>query len=596
MKPDLNKILSNYAKNFGVNQNTLLTYFKRFASRGIYFLELPTGAGKSLLISILAIIFSQYGYKVLVFCRTHNQIDEYLNRFHILRSLSNINVKVIPLLGKDFTCPYGDLYLPRASYYYCKQLKNGEQCIDYKALKKMSPDRFKSLYNSYSKISTIMEKIFYEGVCPYYTLISLANGSNVVLSSFHYLFNGLPIAIENPYKYIIFIDEAHNIFDYLIETGVKQLDVSSLNSFLRKMMPENLVIEELALRQLTKDQLLYLLKLVSSSFLNLYYQYLMKRERNLEQNIIYELSILENLFSSSVTDVKLDENKLYIFMKVNKSYFSNLINNSLSTIFASATLSPHKYFIRLLKSLDIKLTPKIITSPYLYDPISSSKVKLHINTKFSSRFPERSEDIIELISRFSLSLAIKSKKHTFLFVPSKQLRDKFENKIRLYTNFNQNYEDVHLIEDRYLYEQNLFSNLIRNYILLGVFTQRGVFSEGINIFRRLELRFNLIIYGLSIFPLSEAKNEYLKKVLKLKRRKDIYEAGYFMPALIFFVQSIGRFLNRNSNLDIYVFESRIKEFLDSNFLPNWFKNMLRKNHIIYFTNLFYEDYENIDNW
>ncbi len=583
--------LDQISSKFNIEKETLDLYYRTFQKRGLYLLEQPTGAGKSLLISILSLIYASIGKKVFIFCRTHKQLEEYFNRLYMLKKLCSEDLIVIPILGKEFTCPYGDLYLENSSYVFCKNRENGRKCIDFNNIKKLGMKKLIELSTSSFSIYDIIENLLMAGACPYYSFTSLSNKGNIILSTYYYLFHGLPNLLPSPYTYMVFIDEGHNLFEYIIESNVQRIDINDiLYSFNYSTTKELSELKDL-LHNYYKGNLHDLNKLVGA-IERVYYGILTNRIviKNPEIiNILNKLSIL--LKEKSL--IRLSNGSLDIIQPTNKKFIENLINSSISTVVMSATLSPKEYFKHLFKIMNIKLPIYEIETPYLYEPIKDLEVTFFLSREISSKYPEREKNIIRKISEYAINNLAKNSYHTFIFVPSQQLGKEFYDTLEemvLISNYRRNLEKP--IRIMFLSDvlPNLnFDKLMHENHLIGILTQRGVLSEGINIFRKYDFNANLIFYGLSIKPFDKTKSDYIKRFFKLKRREEIYKLGYLMPAMIFFIQSLGRFMGRKRKLTISVFERRFIDLIFSEFVPQWFKKLIENNKVVIIN-----DYDDVD--
>jgi len=183
---------------------------KLIGEPGVYLLEQPTGAGKSTLASVLAMKLWHFGrINSFIFVRTHALIEEYIDRIRNLSASYEFrDILATPVFGKG----------------------NGFNCPEYRATVANDPlSIYIKEYNKGRKLSEIIEKFIEEGLCPYFSLKYVAKNSPIVVATYNHLTDGSLFTAVSPLRYVIFIDEAHNMLDFLIDSRIRVINIRSLH-------------------------------------------------------------------------------------------------------------------------------------------------------------------------------------------------------------------------------------------------------------------------------------------------------------------------------------------------------------------------------
>jgi len=588
----VNKFTYKLSKQYGVDNDLVLKYFYMMGKPGIHFIEWPTGSGKSLLISILAFLYPiTASLRSYIFCRTYTQINEYLERLVRIAFSLDIYPKISVLVGKDLACPYGDIYNNEISYLFCKYLGNGIRCPDYrKMLNNKGAIRLEKIFSQTdkSRVEDIIEFFIDNGICPYYSLRRIGQESEIILSTYHYLLNGLLPRKDNIFKYFVFIDEGHNLVDHFIESNLIRFDKEALIRLSRVLEIDRTLLSENVFKNgigvdsnLSKEYIILLLKKMKEKFIEHYVDSLIINDISLnsgsesdnpEKNTVVKLV---NLDLDSIFHVVDEDEYIKIYLLPKFTFFRNFLNSSYSTIIASATLSPYKFFSRVLKSLGIKKKFRKYSEPYLYNSLSSAKINIYVSRYVTSRYVNRTPDSFYFISDFSIKITRKTGISTILFVPSLDIKEVMYSLIKesLLTG---DLSDIGIFIDSNPSDIENFLNEEKPSIL--VMNQRGRYSEGINIFRTTNKAFNVVIYGLSIQPTDPLKDSLLSEFFGIKSN-ELFIYGYILPAMIYFVQSIGRIISRRAELNLYILEKRILKYLNSPVTPVWFRKLIKNSKI-----------------
>ncbi len=588
-RKELEKVVKILSREYDTDEKTVLNYFYKLAESGIHLIEWPTGTGKSMLISILALLFSlSSNLKCFIFCRTFTQIDEYLKRLNEIANTLNIRPKLSVLLGKEITCPYGDVYNKEASYLFCNYLGNGSRCRDFKKTFRSDLVLLSNKISSAKSIEEAVEYLIENGVCPYYSLRQIAESSDICISSYYYLFRGSISGMREPLKYCIFIDEGHNLIDHFISSNIVSFERENLHHIMNKLglIDELYILSEIEkktgryIEEHVKNTVIHLFKKLKEKVINYYYNQFRKDlvplTRLFNQSEIEVVNKLLAIDLNRVLYVDVEDENFKLYMLQKFSVIKNIINSSYSTILASATLSPQKFFERFFKSLGITKEIRKYDKPYLYDFEISANLNIFVSNDVTSRYVDRTLDSFYFVSDFAVKTTLRTGLSTILFVPSYETGEILYSMIQDLVAFQTN-NNLHVIMGEDIEDINSF--IKQDYPGILILSQRGRYSEGINNFRTSDKPYNIIMYGFSIQPNDPLKDRIISKLFELNP-KETHLYGYILPAVIFFVQSIGRVLNKKRKINIFILEKRALRYLRADIVPKWFRNLI-ENHELF---------------
>ena len=534
---------------------------------GTYLLETRTGWGKTTLGVILSLILAYEGYRVLFYTRTNTEISEVYMKFkqYINKFPNTFTPIILPLLGKEFYCPYTELDIYKSPYRLCENLRRTKACILYKKYQSINPRSIIPDIIRSEHLEDVVLNILEHNACPYYTIKSLISSANIIIGTYYFLFNQPHYLQLKPFKYAIIVDEAHNLPEYY--TNMHILTV-----------PEKCIIEileEIENRGLNQHKKL----------IDLYYRTLNKKDRSnmldILSSIIYITQenpyILDNLtcdnqdFISSLTSiypkhvllakkVRRIDNTIFLEFAYTKDSIRNILTYSFLNLFLSATLSPRFLYIRFLKRIS-----NLNKITYINDiaPQTKGEIELIFISGFSSRYKERSRIIVEQIAEGIFHI-LKLYGNSIIFTVSKEYLYKILNETQFFST-------IEIIDDIELFIQKIKLGLDKIGLIL---TYRSRYSEGINILRNIKVR-NIILTGLPVPPPSPRINFLVNISYGYRDRNSAYKYGYLHPALTSTIQSIGRVIKEETqDLKIFIFEDRLKELLLSKMTPKWFRNMI----------------------
>lgn len=587
-KKDVERLVVRLSKEYNIDDKTVLKYFYKIGKPGIHLIEWPTGSGKSLLISILALLYPlTSNLKSFIFCRTYAQMDEYLKRLNDIATILEVSPRISMIVGKETACPYGDIYNKEASYIFCNYLGNGSRCRDYKNIFHNDLSLISSNISNARSTEEAIEYLIEKGLCPYYSLRQIGEFSDICISSYYYLFRGPLSGMGEPLRYCIFIDEGHNLIDYYIDTNVVTLDRENLHKLSEKL---NLEGETHFLSQISKERsnVKKLGKKATVSFLKelrrrlfKYYYELLQEGKAASPELFNQsdnetINKLFNLNLDRVFDVVYKDDAVQLYVMPKFTSVKNILNSSYSVVIASATLSPLKFFSIFFRSLGISKEIKKYDKPYLYDFEISAKLNVYINNKVTSRYMDRTPESFYLISDFAIKITKKNGYSTILFVPSAETGEILYSIIRE-TLLSQNEDSLEVIIG--VDQEDIESFIKGDKLSILILTQRGKYSEGVNYFRVSDKPYNIIMYGLSVQPTDPLKEKAFSKLFKLSQ-KEMFLYGYILPAVIFFVQSIGRVLKKKREVNLFIFERRFLKYFKDDITPKWFRKLIENHEIL----------------
>jgi len=160
----------------------------------LFMLKAPTGFGKTLVaLSIAYMLHNEYGFNVITFVRTRNQLSRYVEDcVKFFKTLPKLR------LNKELVCI--------TKLFNCKQCRYGKE-IEVDEL--MSLLSWKNIYDPYSH--ELLKEFREMKLCPYYTWCSIS--SFVTVCTYPYLSNPSlrKEVFNNERPNFVIIDEAHNL-------------------------------------------------------------------------------------------------------------------------------------------------------------------------------------------------------------------------------------------------------------------------------------------------------------------------------------------------------------------------------------------------
>jgi len=561
--------------DLGFSESTA-SYIKNMLKGGTYLLELPTGAGKTSLAIILSIISAKYlQKKVLFYTRTHRQIDEIYKRTLLLTDYFNgRSILVTPVLGKEILCPMAHIYGTPDPYELCSQLRSEGSCRLFNKFMSMSFLR-KDLSETLD-LSEMIEKVLSIGVCPYYFINSLIPSSNIILSTYFHLFNLPQYLSISPFNYVIVIDEFHNIpifysnyrffhipqniLEYLLD-NISKLDIS-IPDYGIQLVYRYIKCKDTC--KLTGENV----NIFSSVLSNIFYHLndIINREKlSLDETLLDILIDIFPIIYKKIRKIIIKNGYIYFISYPIEKLLKNLFTSSFLNLFISATLSPNILYSRFIKRIFGIETSKFINSIRIFEDYTPPILNMFFIKGFSSKYPLRNKSLFENLANIATKIILKYGS-SIIFTPSKDFAHALKTELDKLVLINKlNILVLENIGDFYKSSQ-------QNVVI--ILSQRSKFSEGVNIFRDIKIN-NVIIVGITIPSPSVDVENVVRLSYGYTSKKYILKYGYIHQGLLYLVQSIGRIISgKKKTINIFVLEDRLRNYLNSSLLPDWFKKLI----------------------
>lgn len=569
----MNEII-RFAKQLGFS-SSVKELFLQFLNGGTYLLEYRTGAGKTTLAILLSILLaSKYDLKIYFFTRTHLHLIELYQRILETSNKLRKNVIILPLLGKELLCPFSNLYPD--PYEGCRELRKKGSCFLYNNFL-VKNIQYLPIFQKSPDLDSLVSSIFLEGVCPYYFLKSNVSTADIILTTYYHLFHPPRYTIFSPLKYVIIIDEFHNIPLYYFYNKVYELDLSEVYLALSCIRKENSSLLELIEP--------YLKNILSYSYYvpeNIHDQYMLNQVIKSISFLVrsqcnrhYSLNEIDSLFptlsriveiGNKIYKIRIVGEKIYLYYKFNDKYVKNLMQSSYLNLFISATLSPpflYKRFLRhvfhIYESVFINKLPLINAT----HPI----INLYIVRGFTSLYRKRTKTLYENIAR-SILYIVRNYGDSIVFSVSKEFTNSIYNELTKLAGIENNIVIIKSISSLDIIKSS------RSTRKIFLFTHRGSLSEGINFLRDSDIS-NMILVGLPIPPPSKQIILMMKFSYGYAGKDKIFKYGYLHQGITSIIQAIGRLISNNrERINVFVFEDRLYKYLYSELVPGWFKSLI----------------------
>jgi len=573
-----------YEEFRGYQRELISKVFNTICDSSILFVEAPSGFGKTiaLLTGAIPFIESKNAYLVYV-VRTYREIDRVIDE--ILKISNAKNIRFSEIRAKREFCINElineNLKKNENFNLICNELvKNGlcKYFINFK-------NKINKLYEKLNKeknlrFTDIINLAINLNICPFELNSISLNFSNIIILTYSSFLNSNLLSqikeLSKKYdKKILIADEAHNIFDFLMEINNFEVNLTRLENELKG--EEGLIQFIMYIRDFLKNNGTFV-KMSSYDFYNKIYSKL-DIDTNYIYDIIrknYKLDIVESLYNLyNILNFKsknIDSINYYL-LKTNKDIilgsftFSNeeILNEIFtffdSIIFSSATLQPLDIFFSFS---DIKGKK--------YETFNVEDVAFRIRTIFiknlSTRYVERNPELYSSFNELILEISSLTKGGLAIFFASYQVM-----KGILERGLKDSIDRDLIIEERKLDYSELIKQLERFYenphskAILAI--QGGKISEGEDF--PVDSIKTVILIGVPFEEPSYLLNEkinYWERKFPGKGK----EYAYFLPAVRKSIQSIGRAMRRKeSNLNVILADGRYSEEYLFKLLPKWLK-------------------------
>jgi DNA excision repair protein ERCC-2 len=561
-------------------------------------LESPTGTGKTYTAIVSSLLYTYDNKRQIIFAvRSYPLMEKILGLMYGLSNKLGLtgSISIIPFKGKEKICPISLKYSLGAGIYgYCRYLRNMSLCSYYVSYL----NRYGDIHAYYKKLFSNMGDYSIRDFsscdwCPYYAIKSFVNDADIIVTHYfnvlhHY---GAFYNISSSTSPIVVLDEVHNIPYYYFDLYVSSLNKSVFDKFLSlnciSKSVKNMVKKFFS--ELTESKLSSNSKrsIPCSSLFSIEKAYILNSE--LTQELIKDGSVtmkkecreliflLKNFLDIVIqfydeARIAAENEEFILFPEKKILSLSSLIDNFYSVIGLSATLSPFSFYKRILfgeGNNRVKFFRLVKYPSYL------PTISLSVKRDYTSKYRNRTMSLIERVSKDIFSIAME-KGSLIVFSASKELSKYLDSELkRISSRFraNNKFAIINLdIAD--LFSEDILLDSKKEKIFIFLTSQRGRFSEGIDLSRYVE---NIVIFGLSITPSSVKDNVFMNYFLNFYSNRLRYKYTYLLPAIVFIVQSIGRLIREeNKKINVYIFERRLLKKQILEMMPVWFKTAISK--------------------
>jgi len=217
----------------------------------------PNGTGKTIIaLSGLLPLAYEKDLKIIYTCRTHSQntrIIKELNKIFQLLKKNNTKIKLngLSIRGRNEMCLNKTLLSlklnPRESMSVCNDLRKNNNCIHFLNLLKkkdrvdtpvlLAPDLFNKPVDAEDLIKFCKD----EKLCPYFLSKFLLKEMKIIICNYQWIFNPfiretfLKFIDQELHKFILVIDECHNLIDTATDVNSEKISPYSLRLCLKDL-------------------------------------------------------------------------------------------------------------------------------------------------------------------------------------------------------------------------------------------------------------------------------------------------------------------------------------------------------------------------
>jgi DNA excision repair protein ERCC-2 len=546
------------------------------------------------------------GFQVVYVCRTKRQVARVLEELNLFAK--RLPVRATSLSSKfDYCLQRGESFniSPETFKWFCGFQTSNNLCSYFMNVG-FNRDKVDELVDHHTSrpgtISELLESGMSLHVCPYEVArLSLAR-SNVIVTTYHYLFdkNSRSILITGERaldKVVVVIDEAHNIRDFVSGTSAVTITTSDLEDCIedakrlylpricsaisevaagmeRSAKTEHWLLDKrIFMQEITghhaKDWLSDLVFELSTNSGVAWYS--VATGRNLPSSIIRVGGFLSALLSSLDSDhISLTKSDTRFFLTDThpSTLFLSAISGFKSVIMLSATISPSDLFLRSI-GLDGRSTVvHSTTTGYRF------RIMTIIDTGVTTRFQMRTQQMFAEIARRVAAIAGAAPGSIGVFLPSYAVLE--PTKERLLSEVN----SASILVERPGMTNQEGDEMMRRFkaspgsILVAV--QGGRFSEGED-FPGDGMDASVVV-GLSLPPPSPTLYaEYKQMEADHFNKGQAHLVLSLLPALRKAFQCAGRHVRNPGKVGIVVFmDSRFASQRTIGLMPQWLREDLVK--------------------
>lgn len=530
-----------------------VTIYNSIKNKKNLYVEAPTGIGKTIstIFPSLKLLGENFCEKIFYLTAKSNTKTIAENTINILKD-KNLNLRFLTITAKEKIC------------FKEKCECNSEYCEYAKGYF----DRLKDcIYNILSKEESITKEILIKyckkyTICPFETSIILINYCDFIICDYNYIFDTNGSFINDNNKNIFLVDEAHN----LVDRSREMYSESFFKSEVLNLKKQFTVIDSGIYKALTKinKQLIelkdfseekgfYTFNEKPTNLINSLKEFIIKTDLYFgrSSNYNFKEELLDFYFKANkfckIGD-NFNDNYIFYSEKQGKDLFvklfclnpkdiiKNVLKDSISTIFFSATLCPISYYKEILggNEDDYNLTLKC---PF---PIENREVLIcnNISTKFKDR-----NNTYDKIIHYIYSLTSLNHGNYIVFFPS------YEYMEEVYFRFKKQYNNLNLkIQSSVMTEKNkedFLKNFKENNVI-AFCVLGGSFSEGIDL--KGTSLIGTIIVGVGL-PKISLERDFIKNHFNKVNNLGFHYA-YTFPGMNKVIQAAGRVIRSDTDKGI----------------------------------------------
>ncbi|OJV62308.1 MAG: hypothetical protein BGO41_05785 [Clostridiales bacterium 38-18] len=564
-----------------------VSIYNKIKTGGILYAEAPTGIGKTMSTLFPSLKAMSQGLVDRIFYLSAKTITKVVAEEAVTRlyeeSDQTLKLKSLTLTAKDKIClneevtcypekcPYADGYFDR-SLDALWDIVSNERSFDK---------------------DTVVRYAQKHKVCPYEFSLDVALFSDLIICDYNYAFDPrvyLRRFFEFPTeKYVFLVDEAHNLVDRARTMYSAELQKDKFLSVKKQLGQVDKSLSKaidginkalLEVRKACDDRGLY----ISADEKQDIYEQLKRRSGTIEKwlsenhlapfyqevldlyfDIIGYMRISE-LYDSGylfyITEGDKNTTKYKLFNINPASQLKRFIDNSVATIFFSATLTPLAYYSTLLTG-DVE--PEALSLP---SPFDTANRKLVYATDVSVKYKDR-ETSVRGLCQYIDTMAAAKKGNYLVFFPSyaylKQVADLFETLyIDKYDIIKQSRDLSEADKEDFLQTFDADAIMLRDKSLIGFAVLGGHFAEGIDL--KGERLIGVIVVGVGL-PMISFENDLIKNFFDYEMDAG-YEFAYQFPGIGKVMQSAGRVIRGETDTGVIILiDQRFQSLTYQRILP-----------------------------
>ncbi|MEX1376906.1 MAG: ATP-dependent DNA helicase [Eubacteriales bacterium] len=570
---------------YRAGQKEMATYvYKGCKNSTIQFIQAPTGIGKTMGTIYPAVkAFAYEGYERIFYATAKNTIKKIAEEaINVLRNKGLI-INSIALTAKETSCPQ-KIYnchpkvCSRARGYY-DRLGLAMDCFE------------ENKHYNIEEVRKIADKF---NICPFELSLDISVESDIIICDYNNIYDPrakLKRFFDDGGDYAALIDEAHNLVGRAREMYSGEIDKKMYDNLAAKMsrVRSKGAIAALEHAESISQYLNQQIKDMDEADINheILEQPLDVLNKRLEKFIEaaeavmdmsstreYTKDFLDVFYNTKgylLTLAKADENYIHYIVREDGNIRIKMFcidpsqrlqdchNKSRATVLFSASLTPFKYYTRLLQKSQDCATYEL-ASPFYKD-----NLKVIINANLPVEYKFRDKFIKELAE--SIYTFVKAKKGKYLiFFPSYGYMDK------VHKLFIALYDDIFAPkQQRNMDSRNreAFISLFSDDAHMAAFAvMGGVFSEGIDL--KGEKLIGAVIVGTG-FPMISLENNFIRDFHDSKEEEGLGYA-YIYPGFNKVLQSVGRVIRSEEDKGaVLLIDRRFARQEYQNLMPSWWK-------------------------